>query len=279
MRSILLTVLLMAGAAHAAAQENTARATAPREGTVSVRTSSGSVRVVGWSRGEVAVTGGDQVRITSRGGVTRVRPASGHEPLEVRVPEGSRVEVHTQSGNIQVSGVEGAVDLQSMSGSFRISGSPRMVTVEGISGGVEMLGSTETLRVQTVSGMISVPRAQGFLELTTVSGNIDIASRGVRKATVRNVSGRTAFSGKIPDGASLHFENTSGVTQLRVASGVSARFDLSSLANGKIENELGPEPQRRDRYSTTESIRFTRGSGGAEVTARTVNGVIRLRKQ
>jgi DUF4097 and DUF4098 domain-containing protein YvlB len=279
MRSVLLAVLLTMSAAHAGAQESSVRAAAPREGTVSIRTHSGSVRVVGWDRAEVAVSGDDRARISSSGGVTRVRPSAGHEGLEVRVPAGSRVEVSTQSGGIQVSGVSGAVDLQSTSGSFRISGSPRMVSVEGISGDTEMLGSTETLRVQTVSGGISVPRAQGFLELSTVSGDIRVVSQGVRRATLRTVSGWTEFSGVVPRNASLHFENTSGTAELRVPSGVSARFDLSSLGNGEIDNKLGPEPQRRDRHSPAESVRFTHGAGEAEITARTVSGTIRLRKQ
>lgn len=279
MKSVVLTVLLMTSAAPVGAQEGSIRAAAPREGTVSIRTHSGSVRVVGWDRGEVAVSGDDRARISSSEGVTRVRPSAGHEGLEVRVPAGSRVEVSTQSGNIQVLEVSGAVDLQSTSGSFRISGSPRMVTVEGISGEVEMLGSTETLRVQTVSGGISVPRARGSLELSTVSGDVRVGSQGVRRATVRNVSGRTEFSGVVPRSASLHFENTSGTAELRVPAGVNARFDLSSLGNGEIHNEIGPEPQRRDRHSPAESVRFTRGSGEAEITARTVSGTIRLRKQ
>lgn len=279
MKSILLIVLLVTGAAHAGAQEISARAAAPREGTVSIRTQSGSVRVVGWERGEVAVSGDDRARVSSGGGVTRVQPSGGHQGLEVRVPAGSRVEVSTQSGSIHVSGVSGAVDLQSTSGDFRVSGSPRMVSIEGLSGNTEMLGSTETLRVQTVSGGISVPRAQGFLELSTVSGSVRIASQGVRRATVRNVSGHTEFSGVVPRNASLYFENTSGSAELRVPAGVSARFDLSSLGSGRIENEFGPAARRRDPDSTAESVRFTRGAGGAEVTARTVSGTIRLRRQ
>lgn len=275
MRNVLLALTLTLGTAAAAGAQRTP---APKAGTVEIRTESGAVRVVGWDRAEVSVSGG-RARISRRGAVTRVRPEEEHDALEIHVPAGSRVEVSTSSGSIRVAEVKGAVDLQSMSGSFQVSGSPSMVDVEGLSGSIRMLGSTETLRVKTLSGSISVPRARGFVELTTVSGAIEVASQGVRKGTIRNVSGRTTFSGSVPRGASLHFENTNGVIDLRVPEGVDARFDLSSLADGEIRNEFGPEPRRRNQHTWGEAVRFTEGSGGAEVTARTVNGQIRLRRE
>lgn len=279
MRNVACALLLLLGAAGAAAQEPAVRASAPREGTVSIRTGSGSVRVTGWDRAEVAVSGDRRGRISSEAGAVRVRPSSEHESLEVRVPAGSRLEVVTQSGNVHVAGVGGAVDLQSTSGNFRVSGSPRTVTIEGISGNAEVVGAAETVRVRTVSGGIDVPQARGFLELTTVSGDIRVASDAVRKATVRSVSGHTGFSGSVPRDASLHFETTSGILELRVPAGVSARFDLSALAQGEVDSELGPAPQRLSRTSLGEALRFTHGTGSAEIAARTVSGTIRLRKQ
>lgn len=279
MRMAAWILFLSLGAATAAAQEPAVRAAAPREGTVSIRTGSGSVRVTAWNRAEVAVFGDRRARISSQAGAVRVRPSSDHESLEVRVPVGSRLEVATQSGNVHVAGVGGAVDLQSTSGNFRVSGSPKTVTIEGISGNAEVLGAAETVRVRTVSGGIDVPQARGFLELTTVSGDIRIASAAVRKATVRSVSGHTGFSGSVPRDASLHFETTSGILELIVPAGVSARFDLSALAQGEIDSQLGPAPQRLSRTSSGETLRFTHGGGHAEIAARTVTGTIRLRKQ
>ena len=142
-----------------------------------------------------------------------------------------------------------------------------------------MQGTTETLRVKTVSGDIVVPQARGFVELNTVSGGIEVVSRGLRKGTIRNVSGRTVFTGTLPRDGSLHFENTSGVTELRVPAGVDARFDLSSLASGEIRSDFGPEPRRSGHPGGSQTLRFTQGSGGAEITARTVSGTIRLRKE
>lgn len=281
-KNVFLVLAAVLASAAGAESQQTARASAAPEGTVVVRTTSGAVRVVGWNRAEVQATASDEhdgLRIRSRRGETHVRPRSGHADLEVRVPAGSRVEVSTQSGNVGVEGVNGSVVLESMSGDFRVSGSPRMVSVEGISGGFRLDGSTGTLRVATVSGDVSVPRARGFVELATVSGDIEVVSEGVRRGTIRNVSGETVFRGSVPRDASLSFETTSGETEIHLPASVAADFDLSALRNGEIRSDFGPRPARSGGDGWMRTLRFSHGGGGAQITARTMSGTIRVRKQ
>ncbi|HEV2735050.1 MAG TPA: DUF4097 family beta strand repeat-containing protein [Longimicrobiaceae bacterium] len=272
--------LLLGGSAEAGAQ---VRAEAPRDGTVAVRAADGSVRIVGWSRAEVSAVSGDDgdrdegVRVVRERGVTAVR-ARGQGDLVVRVPAGSRVEVKTRGGDISVEGVDGALDMESTSGGFRVGGTPRMVTVEGLSGDVQVTGSTETLRIRTVSGSVRVPRAQGFVEASSISGDVQVTGR-LRRATLRSTSGRAVFAGSVPRDGSLHLESTSGIVELRVPAGIAADFDLSSLGGGQIESALGPRPTRQYGAPGISTLRFSNGSGGAEITARTVTGIILLKKQ
>ncbi|HEX8276171.1 MAG TPA: DUF4097 family beta strand repeat-containing protein [Longimicrobiaceae bacterium] len=274
--------LLLGGGTEAAAQT---RAEASRSGTVAVRADDGRVRVMGWSRAEVSASasgrgdGEDEpVRVVrERGGVTAVR-VRGHGDVEVRVPAGSRVVVKTRSGDITVQGVTGALDLESTSGRFRVAGTPRMVTVEGLSGDVEVTGTTETLRVKTVSGDVRVPRAQGFVEAASISGDVQVTGQGLRRATLRSTSGRAVYAGSVPRDGSLHLESTSGIVELRVPAGIAADWDLSSLGGGQIESALGPRPARQYGSPGVSTLRFSSGEGGAEITARTVTGVILIKK-
>jgi DUF4097 and DUF4098 domain-containing protein YvlB len=274
--------LLLGGGTEAAAQT---RAEAPRSGTVSVRADEGRVRVTGWSRAEVSAISkgqgdgdGDPVRVVRERGVTAVR-ARGRGDVEVRVPAGSRVVVKTHSGDITVQGVTGALDLESTSGRFRVAGTPRMVTVEGLSGDVDVTGTTETLRVKTVSGNVRVPRAQGFVEAASISGDVQVTGQGLRRATLRSTSGRAVYAGSVPRDGSLHLESTSGIVELRVPAGIAADWDLSSLGGGQIESALGPRPVRQYGSPGVSTLRFSSGEGGAEITARTVSGVILVKKQ
>lgn len=280
MRAIAVCALALLLGASAEAQ---VRVEAPRDGTVTVRSTDGSVRIVGWSRAEVSAASDDRgdegegVRVNREQGVTAVR-ARGQGDLVVRVPAGSRVVVKTRGGDISVEGIDGALDLESTSGGFRVGGTPRMVTVEGLSGDVEVTGSTETLRIKTVSGSVRVPRAQGFVEASSISGDVQVTGR-LRRATLRSTSGRAVFAGSVPRDGSLHLESTSGIVELRVPAGIAAHFDLSSLGGGQIESALGPRPTRQEGAPGMSTLRFSNGSGGAEITARTVSGVILLKKQ
>ena len=272
--------LLLGGGTEAAAQ---ARAEAARGGTVAVHADDGRVRVVGWSRAEVTATSedhgeGEPVRVVRERRGTAVH-ARGAGDLVVRVPAGSRVVVKTRSGDITVQGVTGALDLESTSGAFHVAGTPRMVTVEGISGDVNVTGTTETLRVKTVSGSVRVPRAQGFVEAASISGDVQVTGRGLRRATLRSTSGRAVYAGSVPRDGSLHMESTSGIVELRVPAGIAAHFDLSSLGGGQIESALGPRPARQYGSPGISTLRFSSGEGGAEITARTVTGVILVKKQ
>jgi len=282
MRTIAACALaLLLGVAPGAGAQT--RVEASKDGTVAVRATDGTVRVVGWSRGEVSATsapddGDGRVRVVRERGATAVR-AQGQGRLVVHVPAGSRVVVKTRSGDILVEGVTGALDLESTSGDFRVVGTPRMVSVEGLSGDVDVAGSTETLRVRTVSGNVRVPRARGFVEASSVSGDVQVTGQGLRRATLRSTSGRALFAGSVPRDGSLHLESTSGIVELRVPAGIAADFDLSSLGGGQIESALGPRPTRQERSPGVSTLRFSSGPGGAEITARTVTGIILLKKQ
>src|SRR5688500_11630176 len=93
--------LLLAGEAGAQRQVD-ARHSAAANGSVEIEINNGSVRVVGWRRNEVQVTGslsreGDRLALDGAGRMTEVRIEGrrgqpGSATLEVRVPAGSSVE-------------------------------------------------------------------------------------------------------------------------------------------------------------------------------------------
>ncbi|HEX6909220.1 MAG TPA: hypothetical protein VF142_02445, partial [Longimicrobium sp.] len=107
-------VLLLGGEAAAQRQVN-ARRDAASSGTVEIAIGNGSLRVVGWGRSEVQVTGtlsreGDRMVLDGGGRTTEVRVQGGRgrggsATLEVRVPAGSSVHVATGSAPILVTGV------------------------------------------------------------------------------------------------------------------------------------------------------------------------------
>jgi len=258
------------------------------DGSVRVFLLNGSVRVTGWSRDSVAVSGtiaaghdlfmGGDRRGVKLGAWNRA-DARDDAPsqLEVHVPARSRVWVKAGYGaDVTVSGVVGGLDLSAVSGAVRVSGSPRELTVESMDGDVLVEGSPAWLRAKTATGAITLRGTPEDVGLTTVSGPITIAGRTFARARFESVTGDIAFAGAPARGGALDFDTHSGLVDLRLPAALDADFDVTTIA-GSVENAISTarpvaEPRRQE-------LAFTVGEGGARITARTFKGTVRLRRQ
>lgn len=191
--------LLMAVPADAQRQVN-ARHDASSSGRVEIALNGGSVRVTGWSRNEVQVTGSlsradDRLELEGSGRTVEVRVASrrggrgGSATLEVRVPAGSTLEVIAGAAPIRVSGVTGAVEATSHSGAVTVQGSPRRVEVVAQSGPVTVEGQTDMVDVTAMSGPVRVTaNVRQRAVIQALSGPVDLLG-SVGEAQVNAVSG------------------------------------------------------------------------------------------
>lgn len=258
------------------------------DGSVRVFVLAGSVRVAGWDRDSVAVSGttavGQELFIGGgrRGvklGVWNRADARDDAPshLEVRVPARSRVWVKAgYAADITVSGVTGGLDLSAVSGTVRVAGSPRELSVESMDGDVEVDGSPEWLRAKTATGAIRLRGTPQDAGLSTVSGPITVAGQAFARGKFESVTGDIAFAGVPARGGTLDFDTHSGAVELRLPRAFDAEFEVTTIA-GAVENGISAarpvaEPRRQE-------LTFTEGGGGARVTARTFKGIVRLRRQ
>src|SRR4051794_37631138 len=121
--------------------------------TVSVRLAGAlsTVRIVGWNRDSVSLTGaiGAGSRIDGGTIASPAGPASAMKyfvdapdegtranRLELRVPAGARVWIKAGSADIEASDVTGGLDLNIVGGSVVVSGHPRELIVESMDGSV-----------------------------------------------------------------------------------------------------------------------------------------------
>ena len=132
---ILVLMLLVAGGAAYAQEDIHERVAADPRGHVEISNLAGSVVVTGWNRDEVEVTGtlgrgserldveaeGDRVIIKVVLPKGRNQNIKGSD-LEVRIPEGSDLEVSTVSANIDVADVSGSLSLNTVSGNVEVEG-------------------------------------------------------------------------------------------------------------------------------------------------------------
>lgn len=307
--------LLLALPAHAQRQVN-ARHDASAAGTVEVAVNSGSVRVTGWSRNEVQVTGNlsradDRLQLEGSGRTVEVRVESrrggrgGPAHLEIRVPAGSTLEVVASSAPINISGVTGSVEAVSQGGPVTIQASSRRVEVVAHSGPVTIDGQTETLDVTAMSGPVRVnATVRQRASIEALSGPVDLLG-SVGEAHVNAVSGPVrvgnaagrveveAVSGNVTvNGSRLRGNVTSVSGSLVVAGSLGGALTLESHG-GNVELRVPASTNAEVEVSTfSGSLRsdfgggrgqsgmrerhVTLGRGGPQVSITTFSGDVRL---
>ncbi|MEM7357284.1 MAG: DUF4097 family beta strand repeat-containing protein, partial [Acidobacteriota bacterium] len=156
-----ILAMLLAPVVSLADSEIERRVPARPDGLVTISNISGSVTVSGWDRNEVEVTGFlgrgvEEVEIDSSGNVTEIEVElmrrSGHgwggdARLEIRVPEGSDLDIEVVSAEVEIDGVSGELTVESVSGSIEIEGDAKALDLEAVSGSIEVEASVEQLEV------------------------------------------------------------------------------------------------------------------------------------
>lgn len=303
-------LLLLAGTARA--QEVDRRFAAPAAGVLEVVNPSGSVRVEGWDRAEVRVTGelgrgAELAELGMRGSratvvvVPRGGGRSGGSELTIHVPARFGVQVVGQSADVSVSGVRGEVEVVSQSGDLRVAGSPAEVRAHTQSGDVGISAETRRVEARTVSGEIVVRgSARDGVEAGSVSGGVTVLAR-TRRVRVQATSGDVAIRGlsgafsvnAVSGDVTLEGSGLSGEAQTvsgdLFLSGSAGRGPISLQTHGgdvaldlrggmEVEftthsgDLLGRPAGVRVLRSAGEGRRIVVGDGGARVSVTTFSG-------
>ena len=256
---------------------------ASSDGSVEISNISGSIRVIGWDRDEVKVTGTlgkgvERLDFDVDGRETEIEvvyPKFGRNVksshLEIHVPEKSLVAVETVSASIDVSKVQGNVQLESVSGDVTVTGEPSDLEAQSVSGKVRISVSTMEVEIESVSGKIELEGTIQEIGAATVSGGIEIEVSGSRRLEVESVSGSIHFIGDLAKNGDYNFDAFSGTTILELPSNVNADFEIDTFS-GSIENTFANE-------KSSGSKSFTIGSGGADVTIDTFSGFVKIVKK
>jgi len=281
--------LLAASPAIRAGTPINERAAADPAGAVEVSNVAGNVRVTGWDRDEVEVTGelgkgAERLEFAVADKVTRIKvlmPGKSYDAEEtdlvIHVPAASRLSVNTVSADIEVQGLLGAQRLQSVSADIRTAAAAEDVECKSVSGDVAVNGSFKKglLTITTVSGDATALRVAGEVNANTVSGDITLGLGETNRSRVRSTSGDLTLAALLAADGKLDAESISGDVRLELVGAVNAEFDISSF-NGEIRNCFGPKAVSTSEYAPGKELRFREGQGSAQVRIKTMNGDINV---
>ena len=290
-RALLLTTVALLANTAAAQHQVDAKRPLVADGLVRIFVPQGSLRIMGWDRDTVQVTGsldpaaelsiqggevgGRRVKLAIEGlpddGQTRVAQ------LEVHVPEKSRVWVEGRGAEVEVSGVVGSLELHMGSGGIRVTGSPQEVNAESMSGAIEIAAQATLVRAGSASGVVTLRGVSGDLEVSTVSGNIAVTGGTFQRAKVQSVVGNIQFTGDFDRGGSCTFESHSGKVELFLPATVAADFEVTTFL-ASVDNDFGAGLPRTPADARRKELSFSTNAGGAQVSIRTYRGGVVLRK-
>jgi DUF4097 and DUF4098 domain-containing protein YvlB len=179
--------------------------------------------------------------------------------VTVRCPEGTDIELATQSADLEGRGRLGALAVRSASGGVSLE-EATFLAYTTASGDLTAGGVAEALTVKSASGDVDVRWVGGTGSVNTVSGDVRIGATSAALA-VRTVSGDVEIEAA---GASVVVGSVSGDVEVAAVSGLVLWIDAQSVS-GTMTSELdvGDEPAEP-------------GGETVELRVRTVSGDVRV---
>jgi len=241
----------------------------------------GGVTITTWTRNSMRVqaTHDDDTRveIDSRGGSVDVRGRSRYGPPEVEyritVPVDMSLEISTHSGDVEIDGSRGEIQVQTVEGKVTVTGGTGRVSLSSVEGDVQLTGASGRVSISAVDGSVTVKDAKGDLQISAVDGAIlldDIDAQSVEASTV---DGEIEFGGPIKEGGRYRLSSHDGDVTVTAPS-INASVSVSTY-EGDFESDF---PVTITGTRSRKRLDFTLGSGSARLELESFDGSVRLRK-
>ena len=197
--------------------------------------------------------------------------SGGKADVTLTLPETTRFEITTGSGDLDVAGIQAPGQVSSGSGSITFERYKGDVIGNTGSGNINLTDVTGFIMLNDGSGNITLKGATGSFGLNTGSGNISI--RGANGAFLLNTgSGDISFQGELAAGSDNKLSVGSGSVTVELAGSPSVTLDLET-DDGNVTVDL-PATAREE---SKERFVGTIGTGDAALNIRVGNGNITIK--
>lgn len=293
---VLLLLPLAGGVSPLLAQRDSSFALA-RNAVVDITVRTGRLVVRGGSASTGAIRGrsGDYQLRTTGVGVTleasedmrssrsdrssRTASRRNDATLELDLPRNVRLVISTASADVDVSGIDGDVEIRTTSGDVSLDDIGGRLTLETLSGDIRLGGRSGPARVTTMSGDITLRGVREEANVHTTSGDVMLGMDRAARVEVESISGDITFDGNTTDDARLQLTTHSGDVTLRLPENVRGSMDVSTF-NGDLtaSGSLTLMPNSLTSSRNERAVRrYEIGGGGStRFTISTFNGDVRV---
>jgi len=199
--------------------------------------------------------------------------------LELDLPRNVRLVISTASADVDVSGIDGDVEIRTTSGDIGLDDIGGRLTLEALSGDIRLSGRSGPARVTTMSGDITLRGVRDEVNVHTTSGDVILGMDRAARVDVESISGDITFDGSTTDDARLQLTTHSGDVTLRLPEIARGSIDVSTF-NGEM-TASGSLTLMPSSLTSTRSERAVRryeigGGGSTRFTISTFNGDVRV---
>ena len=209
---------------------------------------------------------------------------SGSGDIELSVPRGATVVLRVQSGDIEITNVAEA-RVESASGDVDISHVSKAVDVNAMSGDITLVDARGGVRLRSMSGNVEATNIRpnddkDFFTISSVSGEINLENVTHAKVRGETVSGSVRFTGQLARGGGYDLRTTSGDVTMTIPADSSFKVKAKVVLGGEIISDFNVKSDvASPKGSTQGRLDGTVGAGEAEVTLTSFNGTVHLRKR
>jgi hypothetical protein len=211
----------------------------------------------------------------------------------VTLPRGANVTARMSSGDVELSGAEGAISIETSSGDVEardiangltVSSSSGDITLDRVGGKLDVRTSSGDVQledgqivdaiVQTSSGDVELEGVAGALALQSNSGDITVRAARDGQLDIQSSSGEVDYTGSLASAGAHSLAASSGDITLHLPATSSFALEAST-SSGDLRSDFELRGEQREGNTRTGTV----GAGGPRLQVSTSSGDIAIVQQ
>lgn len=256
----------------------------PTEARLVVENFTGDVVIGTWSKNALRIEADHSsrsvVEIERDGSTFTVKPrtrsgAPTTVDFHITVPAAMAIVINGVYADVNVEGTRGDVSVETVRGDVSVTGGAGHIALKSVEGDVALEKGRGRAELSSVNSGVTVKGLDGDLTAETVNG--EIVLEDVRGASVEasTVNGDVLYDGELRDGGHYQFTTHNGDITVALSAQPSASVSVTTYS-GDFDSSF---PVKVVSSHHNRRMRFTLGSGAAELELESFQGAIRLEQR
>jgi hypothetical protein len=257
------------------------------DGKVFVEIPRGLVNIQGWNKQEVMVQG--ELEDTAKSltfktkkdktliKIHNVKQQSWGDAsiLKIFIPQQASLHFKGIDTSFLISKLNTYIEGKSINGDLKLSQSHGKIKLSVVSGNIKVDYSSGLIKIESVSGDIDFSGDFEEAYLKSMAGDITADISGLKKLSIKNISGDTQITGQVKEEAELKLTSVSGEIVYMANSKLNAECEMMSQFGGEITNLL-TDDLAVDGNLHKRTLNFISGDGSGKLSINTVTGSVTI---